>query len=300
MVTVGAAIDTSLASSIPWDAAMDVLGLLALCHQISGGQTTEHVSVPRLSTTLETMASTRVPQPHSLQSCGLRPGDHLVLVAAPVPPPPLPPTVTVPRAQPPPTPGVPNVRAGLQELEADSRWNAHCTDAGHGVWAYIRSLHGTAGKIFDWRPPMLDIDRRRKIGLKKGNKSLNSAVAKREFQAEVSIDGIGHHKESTALVLLFERLIYHRCRSAAEIVSGMSWAAIVERRLELFDQGEVRRLAMEGMSSCVTMVDDTPPRTHVARRRYWLKSPAKSNRSRSALCEKATSLAASRNSSLRW
>ena len=259
LVTVGAAIDTSLASTIPWDAAMDVLGLLALCHQISGGQTTEHVSVPRLSTTLETMASTRVPQPHSLQSCGLRPGDHLVLVAAPVPPPPLPPTVTVPRAQPPPTPGVPNVRAGLQELEADSRWNAHCTDAGHGVWAYIRSLHGTAGKIFDWRPPMLDIDRRRKIGLKKGNKSLNSAVAKREFQAEVSIDGIGHHKESTALVLLFERLIYHRCRSAAEIVSGMSWAAIVERRLELFDQGEVRRLAMEGMSSCVTMVDDTPP-----------------------------------------
>ena len=106
---------------------------------------------------------------------------------------------------------------------------------------------------------MLDIDRRRKIGLKAGNKSLNAAVARREWQANVSISGINHHAESTALVLLFERLIYHRCRSAAEVVSGMSWAAIVERRLDLFDRGEIRKLAMDGMSAIGTMVEEPPP-----------------------------------------
>ena len=118
-----------------------------------------------------------------------------------------------------------------------------------GTYAFLRTLRGDE---FSFRPPALDDVKRATCDTKHAYTTLAKKVASRIAGPSPAGWPSSQPKvDAAALVLIFERLIFHKGRFGVEVLELSNWRSVIKRRVQRFAAGAVRELWEEAHQAVV-------------------------------------------------
>ena len=182
-----------------------------------------------------------------LHECPERPASPLANSRGPVAPPP-PPGPSRPSR--PPGEGARGRGSDQQPTAAATdRWDPLISDPQVGTYAFLRTLRGDE---FSFRPPALDDVKRATCDTKHAYTTLAKKVASRIAGPSPAGWPSSQPKvDAAALVLIFERLIFHKGRFGVEVLELSNWRSVIKRRVQRFAAGAVRELWEEAHQAVV-------------------------------------------------